>query len=490
MPKSVDFSGKPFHFIGIGGIGMSAIAHILTERQLPVFGSDLKRSHITERLESQGAHIFWQQDAINFDRWRGETGASDAGSIAAVETNTALLPQVVCSTAINESNAEYCAARELGCEIFHRSDVLAALIAQHDSIAVAGTHGKTTTSSALGYTLMHAGLDPTIVIGGEVNAWGGNARAGHGAHLVAEADESDGSLVKFRAKIGIITNIELDHPDRYTGLAETIEVFKQFERHTDRIVGCIDCPTIREHFQPDVSYSLDRSAGADYSADRIEYGATGTTAQIWERGECLGSLDLKLLGAHNLSNALAVIAVARMLGLEFKAIAAALVEFGGARRRFELRGTIDDIQFIDDYAHHPSEITVTLKAARLRASATTPPRRVVAVFQPHRYSRTQAFFKEFATSLARADIIVLSEIYSAGEAAIAGVSGQDLAAEVAKQAGRPEDVYYRATLEEITILLSQILKMGDFVLFLGAGNLNQIIPDTLEAYRNQHVPSR
>jgi UDP-N-acetylmuramate--alanine ligase len=255
-------------------------------------------------------------------------------------------------------------------------------------------------------------------------------------------------------------------------------------------VGCIDCPTIREHFQPDVSYSLDRSTGADYSADRIEYGATGTTAQIWERGECLGSLDLKLLGAHNLSNALAVIAVARMLGLEFKAIAAALVEFGGARRRFELRGTIDDIQFIDDYAHHPSEITVTLKAARLRASATTPPRRVVAVFQPHRYSRTQAFFKEFATSLARADIIVLSEIYSAGEAAIAGVSGQDLAAEVAKQAGRPEDVYYRATLEEITILLSQILKMGDFVLFLGAGNLNQIIPDTLEAYRNQHVPSR
>jgi UDP-N-acetylmuramate--alanine ligase len=304
---------------------------------------------------------------------------------------------------------------------------------------------------------------------------------------VAEADESDGSLVKFRAKIGIITNIELDHPDRYTGLEETIEVFKSFERHTDRIVASIDCPTIRANFQPDVSYSLDRSSGADYSADDIEYGAAGTTAQIWERGNCLGTLQLKLLGAHNLSNALAVIAVARMLGVEFTAIASALAEFGGARRRFELRGTIDDIQLIDDYAHHPSEIAATLKAARLRASATTPARRVVAVFQPHRYSRTQAFFQEFAESLASADVIVLSEIYGAGETPIAGVSGQDLAYEVARQSGRPADVYYRATLEGITELLSQTLKMGDFVLFLGAGNLNQIIPDTIEAYRNQQV---
>jgi UDP-N-acetylmuramate--alanine ligase len=484
MPKSVDFSGRPFHFIGIGGIGMSAIAHILTERQLPVFGSDIKPSHITKRLEERGAHIFWQQDAVNFDRWRSQHVASTSAE-APVDPNQ--LPQVVCSTAINESNAEYCAARDLGCEIFHRSDVLAALIAEHDSIAVAGTHGKTTTSSALGYTLVQAGLDPTIVIGGEVNAWGGNARAGQSAHLVAEADESDGSLVKFRAKIGIITNIELDHPDRYTGLEETIEVFKSFERHTDRIVASIDCPTIRANFQPDVSYSLDRSSGADYSADDIEYGAAGTTAQIWERGDCLGTLQLKLLGAHNLSNALAVIAVARMLGVEFTAIASALAEFGGARRRFELRGTIDDIQLIDDYAHHPSEIAATLKAARLRASATTPARRVVAVFQPHRYSRTQAFFQEFAESLASADVIVLSEIYGAGETPIAGVSGQDLAYEVARQSGRPADVYYRATLEGITELLSQTLKMGDFVLFLGAGNLNQIIPDTIEAYRNQQV---
>ena len=487
MPKSVDFSGRPFHFIGIGGIGMSAIAQILTERELPVFGSDLKQSHITERLEARGAHIFWQQDAGNFERWQPESVNGATGETANGTASRTELPQVVCSTAIDASNSEFRIARELGCDIFHRSDVLAALISEYDSVAIAGTHGKTTTSSALGYVLVEAGLDPTIVIGGEVTAWDGNARGGSGPHLVAEADESDGSLVKFRAKLGVITNIELDHPDRYSGLEETIDVFRTFAKNTDCIVACLDCPTIREHFQPDISYSLDRSSGADYTADAIVYGGATTTAQIWEGDTCLGQLEMKLLGAHNLSNALAVVAIARKLGVEFAAIAAALATFEGARRRFELRGTIDDIQFIDDYAHHPSEIAATLSAARLRANASDPARRVVAVFQPHRYSRTQAFMDEFAASLAAADIVVVSEIYSAGESPIDGVSGSDLAEAVKQHAIARDSVYYRETLTEIVDLLAGLLESGDFVLFLGAGNLNQVLPDTIEAYRKHEL---
>jgi len=492
MPKSVDFSGRPFHFIGIGGIGMSAIAHVLAESKLPVYGSDLKQSHITERLQALGAHIYWQQSAENMQRWRSQPHDNETPETASASTSqapttqapsavtasaTCKLPQVVCSTAINDSNPEYRAAQELGCAIFHRSDVLAALIEQRHGIAVAGTHGKTTTSSALGYTLWQAGLDPTIIVGGEVNAWGGNARVGQGPHLVAEADESDGSLVKFRAKLGIVTNIELDHPDRYTHVDEVVEVFQTFAEHTDQVIGCIDCPIVRERLKPAISYSLDRSTAADYSADQIEYHSYGTTAQIWERGNLLGTLHLKLLGSHNLSNALAVIAAARTVGVEFTAIATALSEFGGARRRFELRGIVNEIEFIDDYAHHPSELQVTLAAARLQANATTPPRRVVAVFQPHRYSRTQAFLDEFAAAFTQADWVVLSEIYSAGEAPIPGISGQDLAIAVSQHQA---NVFYHATLEEITQFLGQALQPQDLVLFLGAGNLNQIVPTVMD----------
>jgi UDP-N-acetylmuramate--alanine ligase len=195
MLDAVDFSGRPFHFIGIGGIGMSALAHVLTQRKLPVSGSDLAPSNITERLEAQGAKIFWSQDAKNLTQMTGN------------------LPQVICSTAIGAANPEYRAAVELGCPIFHRSDLLAALLKQYQGIAIAGTHGKTTTSSMVGYLLLKAGLDPTIVIGGEVNAWEGNAYVGQGIHFVAEADESDGSLVKHCPHIGVITNIELDLPN-------------------------------------------------------------------------------------------------------------------------------------------------------------------------------------------------------------------------------------------------------------------------------------
>ncbi|MGF1672612.1 MAG: UDP-N-acetylmuramate--L-alanine ligase [Rivularia sp. (in: cyanobacteria)] len=465
MVNVVDFSGRPFHFIGVGGIGMSALAYVLALRGFQVSGSDVRPNHITHKLESIGVNVFGKQEAANLDFFKG--GSQDIGRT----------PQVVCSTAINASNLEYKAALENGCPIFHRSDVLAALISQYKSIAVAGTHGKTTTSSMIGYMLLECGVDPTIIVGGEVKAWEGNARLGQGDYLVAEADESDGSLVKHSPLFGIITNIELDHPDHYETLDEVIDIFKTFTSNCQTVVACIDCKTVRECFQPHISYSLDPNSGAEYYATNIDYRADGTTALVWEKGIALGVLNLSILGKHNLSNALAAIAIGRALGLEFGEIARSLATFEGARRRFEFRGEVDGIVFIDDYAHHPSELSATLAAARLQAR---PGQRVVAIFQPHRYSRTKTFLAEFATSFSHADLVVLTDIYSAGEPNIGLISGEQLAAEVAKHHFAVE---YQPTLSDVSEFLIKNLRPGDIALFLGAGNLNQTIPEVIDFLR-------
>ncbi len=501
MLNAVDFNGRPFHFIGIGGIGMSALAYVLAKRGLPVSGSDLRLTHITQRLHDQGAHIFWSQDAANLQFFSNTLPPLD-GKKANVTTATlqrpetrstpklgqALLPQVICSTAINTNNSEYQAAINLDCPIFHRSDLLAALIREHRSIAVAGTHGKTTTSSLIGYVLVQAGLDPTILVGGEVNAWGGNARVGESGYLVAEADESDGSLVKLAPTIGVVTNIELDHPDHYTTLDEVIETFQTYASNCEVLVGCLDCATVRDHIPLTLSYSLQGDIHADYTVEQVSYGAEGTTAIVRERGQVLGQLSLKILGQHNLSNALAAVAVGRYLGLDFDVITAGLASFEGARRRFEHRGYSHGIWFVDDYAHHPSELRATLSAARLRVDGRSPaaPRRVVAVFQPHRYSRTLTFLDDFADAFRDADLVVLTDIYSAGEANDGRVSGQQLAD---LMASRHPNVVYCPTLPAVTTFLSQNLMSGDLTLCLGAGNLNQIIPELLSFYQQQETLS-
>ncbi|MBR8835762.1 MAG: UDP-N-acetylmuramate--L-alanine ligase [Stigonema ocellatum SAG 48.90 = DSM 106950] len=481
MKNAVDFSGRPFHFIGIGGMGMSPLAYVLAKLNLPVSGSDINLNHITCRLESIGVHVFSRQEANNLEFFR------PAVKVNGVLLNTkealptvieATLPQVICSTAINTNNLEYKAALELGCPIFHRSDLLAALIADYYSIAVAGTHGKTTTSSMIGYMLLQANLDPTILVGGEVNAWEGTARIGNSRYLVAEADESDGSLVKHTPEIGIITNIELDHPDYYETLQEVVEIFQTFAKGCKTLVGSIDCATVREHFKPKISYSLYPEIGADYTATNIDYRADGTTALVWERGKALGVLNLRLLGRHNLSNALAAVSVGRILGLEFGEIAKGIATFEGARRRFEYMGEVNGITFIDDYAHHPSEIRVTLAAARLQAR---PGQRVVAIFQPHRYSRTLTFLEDFAQSFTHADLVVLTDIYSAGEKNLGLVSGEHLASKVAQE--HPQ-VTYQQTLASVCEFLLQALRPGDLALFLGAGNLNQVIPEVMATFCN------
>jgi UDP-N-acetylmuramate--alanine ligase len=463
MGNSIDFSGRPIHFIGIGGIGMSGLAYVLARRGLPVSGSDLKASNITKRLEAESAHIFLTQDASNLEFFEDHPSGKT--------------PQIICSTAIGKTNSELAAALERGCQIFHRSDVLAALIAEYDSIGVAGTHGKTTTSSMIGYMLVAAGVDPTIVVGGEVTAWDGNARVGKSKYFVAEVDESDGSLVKHAPKIGVITNIELDHPDHYKSLDQVIKTFNIFAGQCQVTIGSADCEIVRDRIQPTLTYSIEPDREADYTASNIKYHAEGTSAQVYEYGKLLGTLELQVLGTHNLSNALAAVAVGRKIGLEFSAIASGLATFNGAKRRFELRGYQNNITFIDDYAHHPSEILVTLSAARLRVGSD---RRVVAIFQPHRYTRTLEFLTEFAQSFTDADLVAITDIYSAGEANTGVISGEKVVAEIAKY---QPNVYYQPTLEAVSGFLTQNLQPGDICLFLGAGNLNQIIPEVVDFYR-------
>lgn len=472
---------------------MSALAYILAKRQLPVSGSDLRPSHITQRLHAVGAHIFNHQTAENLEFFQPQETACEPLSAAArgqavaptlksipSEGNSQVvkwqgqLPQVICSTAISASNSEYQAAIAKGCQIFHRSDLLAALMKDYQSVAVAGTHGKTTTSSLIGYLLLQAGLDPTIVVGGEVEAWDGNARLGQGNYLVAEADESDGTLAKLHPAIGVVTNIELDHPDHYQSLEAVIGTFTTFAAQCKTLIGCWDCETVRSRLHPDISYSLSPDSGADYRVQGVTYHAQGTTAEVWEQGQRLGQLKLQLLGKHNLQNALAAVAVGRKLGLEFAVIAEAIASFTGTKRRFEERGKVNGITLIDDYAHHPSEIRATLSAAHLR-KATGSVKRIVAIFQPHRYSRTETFLTDFACAFQDADLVTITDIYSAGEPGRA-ISGQQVTDAIA--AHHPQ-VIYHPDLNSLPHQLSEWLQPGDLVLFLGAGNLNQTIPEVI-----------
>lgn len=452
MLSPVDFSGRPFHFVGIGGIGMSAIAYILAKQGFTVSGSDLSSNRITQKLQDLGVKIFKGHHASNID--------------------LANAPQVVCSTAINQQNPEFQVALANELPILHRSDMLAALISQFQGISVAGTHGKTTTSSLVGFLLLKAGLDPSIVIGGEVSAWQGNARLGNGKYLVAEADESDGTLVKFLSHIGIITNIELDHPDHYHSLEQVIEIFQAFAQRCEIMVGCIDCPTVKEHIHLDVTYSLS-DLDADYRVTDVYYTPSDTQAVVIERGKPLGKISLGLLGKHNLSNALAAIAVARHVGVEWQAIADALPDFMGASRRFEIKGVQDGITFVDDYAHHPSEIIATLASARQQNTIS----RVVAIFQPHRYSRTLKFLTEFSQSFGDADLVVVTDIYAASEPNEGKITGKQMAEAIATVHAQ---VYFQPRLEDVQSFLVNNLKSGDLAVFLGAGNLNQAIAPTMQ----------
>ncbi len=472
MLNSLDFSGRSFHFIGIGGIGMSALAYVLAQQGQCVSGSDIRPSAITKRLEGLGVRVLLGHRPENLF----------AAPQVSSDTCAEVLPQVISSSAIDVNNPEYRAAQALKLPIFHRSDLLAALIQQHESVAVAGTHGKTTTSSLIAHLLVKTGLDPTVIVGGEVSTWGGNARLGQSRYLVAEADESDGSLVKLAPRVGVVTNIELDHPDHFHNLEQVIETFETFARRCPTVIAGLDCPNVRQNLKSNqsyelIGYSLDGQMDAHYRADQVCYGAEGTLARIWEGDTVLGEIHLRLLGRHNLSNALAAIAVARHWGLAFDAIAQAVTSFDGARRRFELRGKHNGALLIDDYAHHPSEIRATLSAARLAvAAASRQGARVVAIFQPHRYSRISALLSEFSQAFTDADVVVVTDIYAAGEADPGTLTSQQVAEAIA---AAHSEVYYQPSLDQVQSFLERFLAVGDLALFLAAGNLNQVIPQLL-----------
>jgi len=436
------------HFVGIGGAGMSAIAKVLVEKGYSVSGSDLHGSELVEKLKAQGAKIVQGHKKEN---------------VIGVDA-------IVVSTAIAMDNPEVVAARENNITIFHRSDIVAMLMNQEKGIAVAGAHGKTTTTSMLGVTLDHAGIQPTIIIGGEVDYLGSNAKLGNGEYLVAEADESDGSFLKLLPHIAVVTNIEDDHMDYYGSMENILKTFKQFIRNLSQKDGlavlCFEnenirniAPTLERQY---LSYAIDYKA--DYQAANIHIDGAGTSFDVLHNGVNLGRISLRVPGRHNVLNALAATVVGIQLGLSLEQMAAGFVHFNGAKRRFQTKGRIDGIWIVDDYAHHPTEIRTTLIAAK-----QTKPNRVICAFQPHRYTRTKLLLNDYGSCFKEADILVLTDIYSAGEAPIAGINGETIKKEVEKQTGK--EVIYIPKRSQVAPYLQSIAKSGDLILSMGAGDI-------------------
>ena len=460
MPPLLD-RHQPLHFIGVGGIGMSALAGILAERGYAVSGSDPRDHAVLDRLRRLGVRVFLEQSAT---------------TVAAIRSGTSVSPLVVISSAVPETNPELAEARRMGLAICHRSDVLAALINSQPSIAVAGSHGKTTTSSLIATLLAATNHDPTAVIGGIVPAFGSNGRHGKGPLLVAEADESDGSLVKFKPSLAVLTNVELDHTDHYPNLEALITTLQRFAGKAERLLANRDCPTLRDQFQPSHWWSIESPEGVSFAAIAREQRGDGTLADFYEDGEVVGSFELPLAGRHNLSNAVAAMAACRLEGVSFAELAQAMAALQTPGRRFDFRGIWEGRLVVDDYAHHPSEVAATLAMARLmvnsgRSPLPVPPRRLVAVFQPHRYSRTAQFLDGFAAALVEADSVLIAPLYAAGEAPIQGINSAAIATALLQlDPGKP--VLVATNLEELAAQVVIASREGDLVLAMGAGDVN------------------
>jgi len=436
------------HFIGIGGSGMNGIAVILLGLGYRVTGSDLNPTAVIERLSALGVTCYIGHAGENL-------GDADF---------------VVASTAIPPDNVELVEAKKRGLPVFHRSEMLAWLMRRQKGIAVAGAHGKTTTTSMTALVLEKNSMDPTIIIGGELTEIGGNAKLGRGEYLVAEADESDGSFLKLDPYIEIITNIEDDHLDYYKSVENIVAAFRQFISKVPGdglAVVCLDDPLIRqllpEYGGPRLTYALENHE-ADYVMRNLELNGRVTEGDVYYHNEFLGRLKLNVPGRHNLSNALSVVAAGRFVGLSFESIAVVLEKFEGAGRRFQLTGEVGGVRVIDDYAHHPSEIKATLKAAKQVRTG-----RLVSVFQPHRYTRTLILGERFGEAFADADVVIVSDIYSAGENPIEGVSADMIVSAIERHNGRK--AVYLSTRKEIVEYLLQRVRPGDMVLTMGAGDI-------------------
>ncbi|ACM19143.1 UDP-N-acetylmuramate--L-alanine ligase [Geotalea daltonii FRC-32] len=447
------------HFVGIGGIGMSGIAEVLLNLGYKVSGSDLRKSEITERLEQLGGEIHL-----------GHTGS-----------NVERADVVVISSAVHDDNPEVIEARERLIPVIPRAEMLAELMRMKYGIAIAGTHGKTTTTSMVATILATGGIDPTIVIGGRLNSIGTNARLGQGKFLVAEADESDGSFLKLSPTIAVVTNIDADHLDFYSGIEEIKDTFVEFINKIPfygLAVLCLDngnvadiIPLVKKRF---TTYGL--TAQADFRATEIRHEGFTTSFVAHYKGQKLGEISFNMPGAHNVLNALATIAVATELDMRFEDIQAGFKSFGGVGRRFQVKGEVNGIMVVDDYGHHPTEIKATLAAAKGGWD-----RRLVVVFQPHRYTRTKELFEEFVKAFYDADILILTDIYPAGEQPIEGVTAEALSARIKRHGQR--EVTFVADRNKVCDHLLSIVKEGDIVLTLGAGNILQAGEQLVEKLR-------
>ncbi|MEW6267865.1 MAG: UDP-N-acetylmuramate--L-alanine ligase [Thermodesulfobacteriota bacterium] len=451
-------SGHHIHFVGIGGIGMSGIAEVLLTLGYAVSGSDLAPSDSTQRLLRLGARISYGHDPEHV------TPGTDV---------------VVISSAVKFANPEVVRARDLRIPVIPRAEMLAELMRMKSGIAVAGTHGKTTTTSILGAILSEAGLDPTVVIGGKVLALGTNAKLGLGEYMVVEADESDGTFLLLSPTIAVVTNIDPEHLDHYGSVEKAADAFLEF---TNRVpfyglaVLCIDSPRVRALLprvrKRFVTYGL--SPDAEVSARDLVVEGFETRFVVTLRGEDLGPVRIGMPGRHVAQNVLATIAAALEIGVDFATCARALDEFSGIHRRFEVRGTAADVTVIDDYGHHPEEIRVTLRAAREGLA-----RRLVVAFQPHRFTRTRDLFDDFLAAFDDADTLFLTEVYAAGEEPIEGVGGAALAQ--AMNARGHADVRFVPARDELAEKVAAEARPGDVVLMLGAGDIVKLGDDVLAA---------
>jgi len=454
---------RRMHFVGIGGAGMNGIAEVVANQGFEVSGSDLNESGVTRRLKGLGVKI---------------SIGHDAAHVKGVDV-------LVVSTAIPENNPEVRAARAARIPVVPRAEMLAELMRFKRGIAVAGTHGKTTTTSLAASLLAEAGVDPTFVIGGVVNAWGSHARLGQGEYLLAEADESDGSFLLLQPIIALITNIDRDHLESYDNSFENLKkAFLEFLQHLPfygAAILCVDDPEVASLI-PQVNRAVvtfGLSDNADIRATEVRQEGRNMSFRVHlpQPSEPF-DVSINLPGLHNVRNALGACAIAWEMGLDVSAIVACLREFKGVGRRFaevgELPFSGGVVRAIEDYGHHPSEIEVTIAAAR----AGWPAKRIIAVFQPHRYTRTFSLFDEFSRVLSTADVVVLTDIYSAGEASIEGVDSAALCNSI--RARGEVDPVLIPDVSQLTVSLPALLKDGDLVLLLGAGDIEQVAQDLRE----------
>lgn len=457
------------HFVGIGGIGMSGIAELLANLGYTVSGSDVKASDLTSRLASLGATVRQGHTAAH-------VGDADV---------------VVYSSAVRDDNPELAEARARHIPVIPRAEMLAELMRLRLGIAVAGAHGKTSTTWMIALVLQHAGLDPTAVIGGRLSAFGSNARLGRGEYMIVEADESDRSFLRLSPAIAVITNIDREHMEAYGGYADLQQAFVDFANKVPfygSVVACADDPelaSVRPGFtRRVVTYGLD-DATADVQAVDVHLAGFGSTCRVLRRSgkkdaapTLLGDLRLSVPGRHSIQNALAAVAVGLELDVSFADISAALTAFGGAERRFQVVGEVDGVTVIDDYGHHPTEIRAVLSAAR-----AAQPSRIVVAFQPHRYTRTRDLMESFGEALSMADELVLADIYAASENPIPGVTIEALAASVNARRRTPAHVV--GEVGNVVPALLRVVQRGDLVITLGAGSIGGVAPSLMSALRER-----